>query len=85
MAKIDPRFKRRLESAPTERVGVIVKVSDDPRDRMSDVMGCGLTIHHTYSLIKALAASGLGASVLALADEPWVDKIEPDEEVRTMN
>lgn len=84
MTKIDPEFRKRLESNPTQRVDVIVRVAEDPRDRLPDVMAHGLTVRHTYSLIKALAATGLGVSILELADEPWVKKIETDEEVRTM-
>ena len=84
MTKIDPKFRKRLESNPTQRVDVIVRVAEDPRDRLPDVMAHGLTVRHTYSLIKALAATGLGVSILELADEPWVKKIETDEEVRTM-
>ncbi len=82
--KIDVQFRERLESDPTQRIDVIVRTVDDPRARVSHVTAHGLYVRHTYSLIKALAATGLGASVLQLADEPWVEKIEPDEEVRTM-
>lgn len=82
--KIDVQFRERLESDPTQRIDVIVRTVDDPRARVSHVIAHGLHVRHTYSLIKALAATGLGMSVLQLADEPWVEKIEPDEEVRTM-
>lgn len=85
MATIDPTFEQHLESNPTQRIDVIVRIVDDPRERAPQVMEHGLSIRHTYSLISALAATGLGASILALAAEPWVRKIEPDEEVRTMD
>lgn len=84
MATIDPTFKKRLESNPTQRVHIIVRIVGDPRDRIPHVMEYGLSVRHTYSLIKALAATGLSVAVLELADEPWVEKIEPDEEVHTM-
>jgi hypothetical protein len=83
-AILDPTFEERLQSNPTQRVDIIVRTVDDPRKRVSQVAAHGLSIRHTYSLIKALAATGLGMSVLRLADESWVKKIEPDEEVRTM-
>ncbi|MFQ5856943.1 MAG: hypothetical protein ACE5LU_15120 [Anaerolineae bacterium] len=81
---IDTKFRERLESDPTQRIDVIVRTVDDPRGRVPQVTAHGLHVRHTYSLVKALAATGLGMSVLRLSDEPWVEKIEPDEEVRTM-
>ncbi len=84
MAKIDSDFRQRLESEPAQQVDIIARITDDPRDRLSDVAAHGLIVRHTYSLVKALAASGPSTAVLALAGEPWVTKIEPDEEVRTM-
>lgn len=82
--KIGPELRERLESNPSQRFDVIVRTTDDPRVRVPQVMAHGLQVRHTYSLIKALAASGGGLFVLRLADEPWVEKIEPDEEVRTL-
>ncbi len=82
--KIDPKFKQRLAANPTQRFDIIVRTADDPRGRVPQVMAHGLQVRHTYSLIKALAASGAGLFVLRLADEPWVEKIEPDGEVRTL-
>lgn len=85
MEKIESEFKQHLESNRTQRFDVIVRVADDPKSRLPQVMEHGLSVRHTYSLIKAVAASGLGTSILELAEEPWVTRIEPDEEVRTMN
>lgn len=84
MTSIDPDFKEQLQAQPVERVDVIVRTYGDPRDHMAHIMAEGLTVRHTYSLINALAVTGLGAAVLRLADESWVDRIEPDAEVRTM-
>ncbi len=81
---IDPKFRQRLEANPTQRFNVIVRSADDPRDHLPSVMAQGLIVRHTYSLINAVAASGLGVSILELASESWVEAIEPDEEVRTM-
>lgn len=83
--KIAPQFRRSLELNPTQRVDVIVRTEADPRDLAPKVVEHGLLVRHTYSLIKALSASGLGLSVLELAKEPWVVEIEPDQEMRTMN
>ncbi|MFQ5343713.1 MAG: hypothetical protein ACE5F6_19395 [Anaerolineae bacterium] len=84
-AKLDPAFEKRLRSDPTGRFDIIVRTAGDPRDRVAQAAVYGLSIRHTYRLINALAATGLGASVLQLADESWVENIEPDEEVRTMD
>ena len=84
-AILDPTFEERLQSNPTQRFDIIVRTVDDPRYRVAQAAALGLSIRHTYSLINALAATGPGASVLQLADESWVEKIEPDEEVRTMD
>ncbi len=84
-AILAPTFEERLQSNPTQQVDVIVRTVDDPRKRVSQVAAHGLSVRHTYSLINALAATGSGASVLQLADESWVENIEPDEEVRTMD
>ena len=82
--KMDPAFKQQLESAPVQRYDVIIRVAGDPRDLADRVVQHGLHIQHTYRLIQALSASGLGTAILAVADEPWVVKIEPDQEMRTM-
>jgi hypothetical protein len=84
MTTIDAAFRQELEAHPTNRVEVIVRTRGDPRQHLAQVMAAGLTVRHTYSLIHALAATGLGTSVLRLVDEPWVDRIERDAEVRTM-
>ncbi|MFQ5593975.1 MAG: hypothetical protein ACE5HA_07470 [Anaerolineae bacterium] len=83
--KLDPAFEQRLRSDPTGRFDVIVRVAGDPRDRVVQAAAHGLSVRHTYSLINAFAATGLGTSVFQLADELWVERIEPDEEVRTMD
>lgn len=82
--KINSEFRAELEANPITRVSVIVRTTGDPRDVADQVMGHGLAVRHTYSLIRALAAEGLASSVLQLAEEPWVERIEPDREVRTM-
>lgn len=85
MAKIEPTFREYLASNPTQRVDIIVRTADNPQNRVLQVAEHGLSIRHLYSLINALAATGLGSSILNLAGEPWVEKIEPDEEVHVMN
>jgi hypothetical protein len=82
--KIEREFKTELESNPVARVRVIVRTRGDPRQLAGQIIGHGLAVRHTYSLIRAVAAEGLASAVLKLADEPWVEKIEPDREVRTM-
>ncbi len=82
--KIESGFKAELEANPIARVRVIVRTRGDPRKFVGQVIGHGLTVRHTYSLIRAVAAEGLASVVLRLAEEPWVEKIEPDREVRTM-
>jgi hypothetical protein len=44
----------------------------------------GLTVTHTTSLVKSIAANGPASAVMALASEDWIESIEPDQEVRTM-
>jgi hypothetical protein len=84
-SKIDPEFKTRLEATPIRRFDVIIRMDGDPRRFAENIIQHGFLIRYTYSLIKAVAANGLGASVLELANEPWVVKIEPDREVRAMS
>lgn len=82
---LDPEFERELRTEPIARVRVIVRTREDPRQMAGEVAKHGLVVTHTYRLIRAIAAEGLASSVLQLAAEPWVEKIEPDREVRTMN
>jgi len=81
---LDPEFERELKAEPIARVRVIVRTREDPRQMAEEVVKRGLVVTHTYSLIRAIAAEGLASAVLQLAAEPWVEKIEPDREVRTM-
>ena len=83
-AIIKEDYLKELQADPDRPVDVIIRTKADPLAHATQVEDSGLTVTRTIKLIKAIAATGPAKAVLALAAEPWVASIEPDQAVRTM-
>jgi hypothetical protein len=67
---------------PTVEVSVIIHV-DGPAGRyVSQVVEHGLAVGRVFELTDTISASGTGSTVLGLLEEPWVNRIELDQEIR---
>lgn len=85
MSKIDPSWAQSLRNNPDAEVHAIVRTEDVDAVAAFDWGSHGLTLRHTYKLVPGAAVTGSASAVLAIADEPWVVRVEPDREVRTMS
>jgi len=73
------------EKLKTEaEVHLIVRTKDDPKRYVGRLEEMGVKVRRTFALIRALAITGKGMDCLALAEEPWVESIEEDKEVRAL-
>jgi hypothetical protein len=84
MDKIEKGLEARLKELVTERIDLIVRVSDDPVACQPRLESRGFQVRRLFQLVSALAVTGQAADALALAGEPWVLRVEEDKPVRTM-
>jgi hypothetical protein len=66
------------------QVAVIVHVDGDPAQYVSALEQLGVSVVRTFRLTNTVAARGLARDVLALLDQPWITKVEPDQTITTM-
>lgn len=85
MATIDSSWAATLRENPNTTVDAIVRTTDTDVIDSYDWSGHGLQLRHTYTLVPGAAVTGPARAVLALADQSWVTRVEPDREVRTMS
>lgn len=77
-------YLKQLEADPAQWVAVIITTPTDPAAHVEQATALGLTVTRTFSLISAMAAHGPATAVLAVAQEPWVARIEPDRIVKAI-
>ncbi|GAP62438.1 hypothetical protein ARMA_0861 [Ardenticatena maritima] len=81
MTIFPPEWAETLRAAPQRRVAAIVRLHADAPEDEGLWKARGLHVRRRYRLMNAVAVEGPAAALLALADEPWVERIEPDPEV----
>ncbi|MEM7035190.1 MAG: hypothetical protein AAF629_36965 [Chloroflexota bacterium] len=84
MAVITPEFLAKLQQTPDQTISIIITVLSNAKDHVPEVEQLGLDISHTYSLRPMIAASGPAQAIIDLSTQDWVQKIEPDGEVRAL-
>lgn len=82
--KIHETLREKLRASPETKVNLIVKVKNDPNALASLLKKAGLEVRHIFRLTQAIAITGQAKSCLALADEPWVESIEEDRQVKAL-
>lgn len=82
--KASPDLLRVLQEQSQAEIAVIVHVDGDPAQYVKAVGQLGLSVARTFRLTHTIAARGLARDVLALLDQPWVTKVEPDQTITTM-
>ena len=75
-------YLKSLKAEPEHEVAVIITSSTKPASNIPRLASLGLTVTRTFNLVSAMAATGPASAVMALAKEPWVLSIEPDQPVR---
>ena len=80
--KIAPSLASRLSAAGQEPLDLLVRTRDAPEDCAPRAEALGFRVRHRFRLTRTLALTGPATAVPHLAAEPWVERIEPDEEMR---
>ena len=82
--KATAEFLDAWKDDPEAQISVIVHVSDPPGQYVDALTAHGVSVVRVFRLTSTVAASGSARCVLGLLEEPWVDKIEPDQRITTM-
>lgn len=82
--KISDDFLIYLLDNPDERIAAIVRCLELNTGYVVATEAVGLTVSRELRLINGLAVEGAASSLLVLAYESWVLRVEPDEPVHTM-
>ena len=70
---------------PQAKVSVIVHTEGVAEQHGETVARLGMTVGRVFRLTNTIAARGLACQVLDLLEQPWVRKIELDQQITTMN
>jgi len=81
MAKVDKPLWAAAQQHPRHEFFVIVRTVQDAAPLAEACRREGLTVHQQYRLVPGLALTATGAAIIALAADPTVLSIEPDQEV----
>nr|WP_290668048.1 hypothetical protein [Ardenticatena sp.] len=82
MTIVPQEWAEALRAAPDRRVAALVRVRSNAPDDDAVWLAHGVHVRRRYRLLNAVAVEGSAAALLALADEPWVERIEPDLDIR---
>jgi hypothetical protein len=82
-SRIAARLARRWRASPQAPVRAIIRTVADMDETATILEQHGLTVVRRYSLLPALAVTGLAQDVLSLASEEWITSIEEDQLVHT--
>ena len=82
--KVSPDLLRVLQTQSQAEIAVIIHVDGDPAQYATTIGQLGLSVARTFRLTRTVAAQGLARDVLALLDQPWVIRVEPDQTITTM-
>ncbi|MBC7264196.1 MAG: hypothetical protein H5T64_07520 [Chloroflexi bacterium] len=78
MGVIELNLVRKLEEGGTFPVRLIVRVKGDIEEQAARLEAMGCHVLSRLWLINAVAMECTSAQALRLAEEPWVERIEPD-------
>ena len=85
MSRMDKELGARLRSAPDTRERVIVRTASNPSQYASSLEAVGLRVLHVSTLINAITVEGPAKAILKLSAMDWVEALEPDRPVHTMD
>jgi hypothetical protein len=82
--QIENNLLHRMKSAPDRSFDLLVRVDrvdDSAREAMAQA---GLTVRRQIQLLPSFAVTGTGSDALRLLDWDWVQSIEEDQPVHTL-
>ncbi len=83
-ATISPNFWAWLQAHPQTTVKAIIRVETLTPEVEKAVTDAGCRVYRRLQLLPSLAVEAPATALMALATEPWVQRIEPDQEVRAL-
>lgn len=83
--KLEATLRQQLAAAGDARVDLIIRTTDAPGAYVGTCEGRGMIVRHVYKLLPGMAVTAPASAALALEDESWVARIEPDQAVHTMS
>ena len=69
---------------PQKKVDLIVRVEGDLDQRSATLAQRGAEVKYRFRLTGSVAVRCSGRVALALLDEPWVTRVEPDRPVKAL-
>jgi len=81
VGKIERAFEDKLRERPEATVRLIVRVAGDVPQAKVRLDALGVTVHRSFALLKAVAATCSAQTALALLREPWVQSVEEDRQL----
>lgn len=83
--KLEATLRRQLAAAGDAHVDLIIRTTEAPTGHVAACEARGMTVRHVYKLLPGMAVTAPASAALALEDEGWVARIEPDQAVQTMS
>ena len=84
MASIDRATKQAWSGSPRRWVDLIVHVSGDMAERVTELEARGCRVTRTFRLTRTVGVHCTGRMALELLEKPWVTKVEPDRPVKAL-
>ena len=83
-ATLSPEFQAWLQAHPQANVHAIIRLQALTPEVEKAVTDAGCRVYRRLQLLPSLAVEAPASTLMALAAEPWVQRIEPDQEVRAL-
>jgi len=84
VATVDRATRQAWSSNPRKWVDLIIHVSGDVGEHLAELEAPGCRVTRTFRLTRTVGVRCTGRMALALAEKPWVTRIEPDRPVKAM-
>jgi hypothetical protein len=82
MSNVRSELRKEWLEHPRKKVDLIVRVKGDLDERSATLVGRGAEVRYRFRLTGSLALRCTGRVALALLEEPWVERVEPDRPVK---
>ncbi len=82
--KIPAELRQALEANPDREFKVILHVTKTAPELERRLEQVGCHVRHKLTLMPCYAVTAPARTILALAQEPWVTKVEPDQPVHAL-
>lgn len=83
-AKCPPELMERVEKRPTDRIFLLLRVSEAGDVQQQAIEEAGFDVRYRLALTPCFAVRGPVQGIRALLDAPWLVGVEEDGIVRTL-